>query len=257
MNLNELYKNKKVIITAHRGFSSKYPENSIIAFKKAVEVGTDLIEFDIRGTRENVPVILHDSVIDKISNGTGSSSEYLLKEIKQFDFSYNRNGQSGERWGSSPIRIATFKEALETIPANIGLNIQIKDTNPALLKEVCSLFHNYNLYNRAYLTMSTFQDAEQVKNLNSDIEVCILERKKPLTMEILKRMKEFGCRYLQPLRKDVNPELCRIIKEMGFHANMYYSNTDSDNRKYIAFGMQGILTDYPDILFTTIKSMSG
>lgn len=255
MNLNELYKRQKVVITAHRGFSSKYPENSIIAFKKAVEAGTDLIEFDIRRTRENIPIILHDSVIDKISNGTGLASGYLLKEIKQFNFSYNRNGQSSNRWGNKPIRIATFKEVLEAIPANIGLNIQIKDTNPELLKEVCSLFHISNLYNRAYLTMSTFKDAEQVKTINPDIEVCILERKKPLTMKILKRMKEFGCRYLQPLRKDVNTELCRLIKEMGFYANMFYSNTDSDNRKYISFGMQGILTDSPDILFDTIKNI--
>ena len=48
---------------------------------------------------------------------------------------------------------------------------------------------------------------------------------------------------------------CRWVKELGLYANMFYSNTDEDNRKYIGYGLQGILTDRPDILLRTIRDM--
>ena len=61
----------KVVITAHRGFSGQYPENTILAFEKALDLGVDLIEFDLYGSKDNVPVVLHDRTLDRTSNGTG------------------------------------------------------------------------------------------------------------------------------------------------------------------------------------------
>ena len=138
----------------------------------------------------------------------------------------------------------------------MGLNIQIKETDPPLLEEVCRLFHAHELYQRAYLTMSTFEDAEKVRKINGRIEVCLLERKKALDRDMLKQMKAFGCRYLQPHRRDVTPELCSQIREMEFYANMFFSNTDEDNRRFISWGMQGIMTDAPDVLLRTIQTLS-
>jgi glycerophosphoryl diester phosphodiesterase len=174
---------------------------------------------------------------------------FSLEELKAFDF-----GQVAD--DSSKIEIPTFKEALETIPESMGLNIQIKEADLPLLEEVCRLFDLHDLYRRAYLTMSTFEDAEKLQKINERIELCILERKKTLDQELLKKMAAFGCAYLQPHRRDVTPELCAMIRETGFHANMFYSNTDEDNRRYIAWGMQGIMTDAPDILLETIKTLS-
>jgi hypothetical protein len=68
-------------------------------------------------------------------------------------------------------------------------------------------------------------------------------------------MRAFGCRFLQPHRRDVTPQLCRQIREMGSCANLFYSNTDQDNRRFIGYGIQGILTDAPDILVRTIKNL--
>ena len=137
----------------------------------------------------------------------------------------------------------------------MGLNIQVKEADPPLLDRICGLFHRYDLYRRAHLTLSTFTAAEGVRRINPRIDLCVLERKQTLNADMLQRMKEFGCRFLQPHRRDVNSELCLRIREMGFLANMYYSNTDADNRRYIGFGMQGILTDSPDILVQTIKDL--
>lgn len=280
MILEQLYQDaNRIVVTAHRGFCSRYPENTLLAFEKAAEIGSDLIEFDIRGTRERLPVILHDATVDRTSNGAGSVGDFSLEELKELDFSKiatitnagdlpegsckspkgsckSPKGSYKSPKGSQKTEIPTFREALEAIPESVGLNIQIKETDSPLLDEVCLLFDSHNLCQRAYLTMSTFEDAEKVRKINRRIEICILERKKALDEDMLKQMKAFGCRYLQPHRRDVTPALCSRIREMGFYANMFHSNTDEDNRRFISWGMQGIMTDAPDVLLQTIQTLS-
>ena len=244
MVLEELYKDPgKIVVTAHRGFSGLYPENTLVAFQAAVDIGADIIEFDIRGTRDRVPVISHDPTVDRRSNGSGAVADHSYEELRRLDFS----GGSG-----AGIPIPTFEEALAAIPSSLGLNIQVKETEPDLLEQICELYHRADLYRRGYLTLSTFDGAEAVRSIDPRVELCILERKQTLNGRLIRRMKDFGCRFLQPHRRDMTPELCDEIRESGLFANVFYSNSDADNRLFIGYGIRGILTDRPDILIETI-----
>ena len=254
--LSDLYQDpRRIVVTAHRGFSGKYPENTIPAFLAADKAGADIVEFDLRGSRERIPVVLHDPLLQRTSDGTGNVGDYSLAQLKELDFSccWKQGDNDPRLLGSSTkVPIPTFEETLEAIPESLGLNIQVKETDTPLLERICSVFDKYVLYERAYLTVSTFADAEAVRRTNPKIGLCVLERKLPLDMTMLRRIQAFGCRFLQPHRRDVTPQLCRRIREMGFWANLFYSNTDQDNRRFIGYGIQGILTDFPDILVQTI-----
>ena len=257
--LSDLYQDpRRIVVTAHRGFSGKYPENTIPAFVAAGEAGADIVEFDLRGSRERIPVVLHDSLLQRTSDGTGNVGDYSLARLKELDFScrWNQGDNDPLLPGSTAkVQLPTFEEALQSIPASLGLNIQVKETDPPLLERICDVFDKYMLYKRAYLTMSTFADAEAARRINPQIGLCVLERGLPLDIPMLRRMQAFGCRFLQPHRRDVTPQLCLHIKEMGFWANLFYSNTDRDNRRFLALGIQGILTDFPDILVQTIGDL--
>jgi glycerophosphoryl diester phosphodiesterase len=257
--LSDLYlDSRRIVVTAHRGFSAKYPENTIPAFIAAVETGADIIEFDLRGTRDRIPVVLHDPHLRRTSDGSGNVGDYSLTQLKEMDFSYRWKQESNDPLllgSSTRVPIPTFEETLGSIPGSVGLNIQAKEADPLLLDRICSVFDRYDLYQRAYLTVSTFSDAEAVRRINPKLELCVLERKLPLDLTMLRRMRAFGCRFLQPHRRDVTPQLCRQIREMGSCANLFYSNTDQDNRRFIGYGIQGILTDAPDILVRTIKNL--
>ncbi|MEE9308645.1 MAG: glycerophosphodiester phosphodiesterase family protein [Spirochaetia bacterium] len=257
--LSDLYLDpRRIVVTAHRGFSAKYPENTIPAFIAAVESGADIIEFDLRGTRDRIPVVLHDPHLQHTSDGSGNVGDYSLTQLKEMDFSYHwkQGGNDPLLLGSTTrVPIPTFEESLQAIPESVGLNIQVKETEAHLVGTICGLFDSYDLYKRAYLTVSTFPDAAAVRGMNPKIDLCVLERKFPLDYTMLQRMKEFGCRFLQPHRRDVTSQLCRRIREMGFWANLFYSNTDQDNRRFIGYGIQGILTDAPDILIHTIRDL--
>ena len=74
-----------VRVVAHRGFSGIYPENTEIAFRRALELGVDTIEFDLRLTYDNHLVAIHDPTVDRTSDGSGAVSELTLEEIKALD----------------------------------------------------------------------------------------------------------------------------------------------------------------------------
>ena len=257
-NLTKLYENpEKIVVTAHRGLSGRYPENTLPAFQAAVELGVDIIEFDVRGARDRTPVVLHDATLDRTTDGTGSPGDYSVAELQQHNASYwegdHVTGRRLSRAARPDVSIPTFEEVLRQMKGKVGFNIQVYETDPPLLSAVCRLYDAYDLYQDGYLTVSTHADAEKVRRLNPRIELCVLETQGHMGPQELRRYKHFGCRFVQPRRDDVTPSFCRHVKDLGLFANMFYSNTDEDNRRFIGYGIQGILTDYPDVLLDTLR----
>ena len=107
---------------AHRGFSRLYPENTALAFEKAVEAGADGIELDVHLTKDNAVVVIHDESIDRTSDGTGFLCDLTLEELKQFDF-------SGKHRGKIPKQeILTLDEYFALMrPYSILTNIRVEN----------------------------------------------------------------------------------------------------------------------------------
>ena len=104
--------NKNPLIWAHRGASGSAPENTLVAFQRAIDLGADGIELDVQITKDGELVVCHDEKIDRTSNGKGWLKDYTLEELKQFDFN-----QQFPEYGYQ--QIPTMKEVLELIkPTN-------------------------------------------------------------------------------------------------------------------------------------------
>ena len=89
MSLDDIYSNpNRVAVTAHRGFSGRYPENTLPTFLAAVALGVDLLEFDLRGTKDGVPSVLHDATFERTAAQPGTPADYTLDEINSFEASY-------------------------------------------------------------------------------------------------------------------------------------------------------------------------
>ena len=94
---------------AHRGFSGKYPENTMLAFEKAVEAGADGIELDVHFSKDGELVVIHDERIDRTCDASGFVRDYTLKELQSFDASAGFKGIYGFN------RIPTLREYFEFI----------------------------------------------------------------------------------------------------------------------------------------------
>jgi glycerophosphoryl diester phosphodiesterase len=259
MNLAELFESKEIVITAHRGFSGKYPENTILSLEKAVEIGADVIEFDLRSTSDSVPVVLHDETIDRTSNGSGEVWRHTHDELRGLNFSMFVGTHDTKYRRDTPavdgLTIPTFKEVLDAFAHKTCMNIQVYRNSDDSLAKICRLYDQFDLYETAYLTMSTYKDASRVRAINPRIELCVLERAHPMDEASLRKQKEFGLTYIQPTWRDVTPELCEVARKLGLRSSMFFSNTDEDTRKYIGYGQQGIMTDCPDIVLRTLDTL--
>ena len=107
---------------AHRGFSGKYPENTLLAFSKAIEEGVDGIENDVHLTKDGVLVVMHDELVDRTTNGKGYIKDKTYEELAQLDASY-----IFKEYG--PQKVPTLREYLELVKdTDIITNIELKTT---------------------------------------------------------------------------------------------------------------------------------
>ena len=108
------------VIIAHRGSSASAPENTMAAFRRAAEEGADMIELDVRMSRDGHLVVHHDRKLGRTSNGRGRVVDLRLDELRRFD--------AGSWFGRSFAgeRILLLEEVLEWLPSPMGLNIEVK-----------------------------------------------------------------------------------------------------------------------------------
>lgn len=108
-------------IFAHRGYSGKYPENTILAFKKALDIGVDGIELDVHKSKDGKLVVIHDEDIKRTFDGEGLIKDYTLKELQDFkckDLKFFNNEE---------CKICTLEDVIKLIKnENITLNIEAK-----------------------------------------------------------------------------------------------------------------------------------
>jgi glycerophosphoryl diester phosphodiesterase len=109
-----------ILKIAHRGYSEKYPENTLPAFEAALGAGAHMIELDVHLTRDQKLVVIHDDYIDRTSNGTGRVGDMNLSALRKFDYSYRFR----ERGACS---IPLLEEVIDLVRGRAMLNIEIKN----------------------------------------------------------------------------------------------------------------------------------
>ncbi|AHL21707.1 glycerophosphodiester phosphodiesterase family protein [Thermococcus nautili] len=109
-----MWESDRVIVLGHRGCMGKLPENSLLAFKKAVEAGADGVELDVWLTKDGKVVVMHDETIDRTSDMSGRQKDMTLEELKKADIGL------GER-------IPTLEEVFEALPDDALINVELKD----------------------------------------------------------------------------------------------------------------------------------
>lgn len=229
-------------IYAHRGYSAKYPENTLIAFAKALEYNADGIECDIQLTKDSVPVIIHDEKIDRTSNGTGFVKDYTYQELLSFDFAHYKPGDYGK------LPIMTLRELLVLISdaqKSITLNIELKNDHFAyngmeeiILNEV-KVFEDdieiiYSSFNHSSLKLikelqPTAQTAALVENERDDL------------ITYLKTLKVDG---IHPSILILDEEIIQELIANHIYVNVYTINDAALAQRLADNKVAGVFTDY-------------
>src|SRR5918994_6298404 len=124
---NRTVKGEWPVNLAHRGASALAPENTIDAFRLAVEAGAGGLELDVHMTRDGHIVVIHDATVDRTTNGSGAVSEMTLAKLRGFDagHTFSPDGDPTRPYRGKGVRVPTLVEILEEFP-ELPVNIEIK-----------------------------------------------------------------------------------------------------------------------------------
>lgn len=231
------------IIIAHRGASAYAPENTMAAFRKAVELSADGIEFDVKCTKDGQMIIIHDQTLDRTTDGNGRVVEKTYDELKEFDAGSFFSSDFHEE------KIPLLQDVLEEFSKKLLINIEL--TNYASISDglaqkaallvkkmgieksvIFSSFHPYNLLiTRRFLP---------------DVPVAILAL--PGKSGWLARssfMRWLSPEFIHPYFTDVNLAFTKKQHKKDRKVNVWTVNTESEIREMILANVDGIITDDP------------
>ncbi|MCL2299981.1 MAG: glycerophosphodiester phosphodiesterase [Firmicutes bacterium] len=130
---------ERPLIAGHRGYKARYPENTMLGFRKARELGVDMLEIDLRLSRDGHLVLIHDATLDRTTDGTGRAESYTLGELLRLDAGL------GER-------IPVFEEFLDWAQGTgLLLNVEIKTRTHETVDKAAALLEQYRMAQRGVI----------------------------------------------------------------------------------------------------------
>ncbi len=234
----------KILLTGHRGAPYLAPENTLPSFLKAIEIGVDYIELDVRLTKDGIPVVIHDPTVNRTTNGTGYVSLFTYENLKKLDagswFSKEYKG----------LRIPSLREALEFIDGRVITIIELKEDG--IEGKVIEILEELGLKYKAII--ASF-DLKRIK------EVRILAPSIPTTAITVDFNDSFLQSALSALANRIainisslNPKIVRQIHLHGLTVDTWVINDITTARKVIDMGIDVITSDRPELIRQILNS---
>lgn len=222
------------LIIAHRGASGYALENSLAAFRKAVELNADMIELDVFTLKDGQVVCFHDDDLQRLTGVEGKITDYTLAELNQLTL-------------TDGSRIPLLFDAMKVMDKQVRLNVELKGPGTAeptyrILQEFIR-DHGWKLED---FHISSFRHDELriMRELDERIEIGILPHGSPL--EALEVGKEINAHSINAYYDSLNPEIVAKIHDAGFKIYAWTVNNHVDIRKLLDLGIDGFITNYPD-----------
>ena len=232
-------------IFAHRGFSSKYPENTMLAFKKAEEIGASGIEIDIQLSKDKEIVICHDEDITRTSNGSGFIKDLSINQLKEFSFHNNFNQYVNRK----DTKIPSLEEFFTWLKTNeLEINIELK-TNifpyPSLVDQCLEMIEKSNLEDRIILSSFNHQTIAQAKAKNPSIRCGLLSSNTLINPH--KYCKENNIEFYHPSYYALEANTFKQFKQAGIGLNIWTVDDKDKIKRLVEEDVYGIITNVPDL----------
>jgi len=228
-----------LILEAHRGYSGRYPENTLLAFRQAIEAGAASIELDIHVSSDSELVVIHDTTVDRTSTGRGPVAEHSLSQLAQLDAgSWKDAAFAGEK-------IPSLEEALAlTLESNVYFNVEVKKFAGGLrdAERLCALLCRYAPRGGSHMVSSFDLEALlQVRQANNKVPLAIIGSRgdKLLAAAIKHDFPWIHCHY-----KDVGRDLVYAAHRQNIKVNIWTFDQPAGLQHYIRLGVDKVCTNY-------------
>ena len=248
----DLTKERRIIMSkifAHRGFSGKYPENTMLAFEKAVEIGVDGIAMDVHLTKDNVLVIIHDEDIKRTCDGEGLVRDMTYEELKKFDASATFRGV----YGFSGI--PTLREYFELVKdTDIITNIELKTgifEYPTIEQRTIDMIREYGLEDKIILSSFNHFTVKRCEAIAPEIKRGFLSESWLIDYGKYTAAQNVQCCH--PIHCNLSKEVVDEMHAAGCEINTWTVNEYADIERLSALGVDALIGNFPDRMIEKLR----
>ena len=230
-------------VIAHRGAHIGIPENTLAAYQKAIDLGCDFVEIDVRTTKDGHYVSIHNKDVDAYTkDATGLVEDFTLAELQALDI----GSRVDPKWKNE--RVPTFEDILKLCQGKIGIYLDLKN---APIPPLLELIHKYDMA-RNIVWYSSWKELEMLQEL---CPTCI-PMPDPGTVKMLPKLfKRFeGVQVVSPVWRNFSKEIVDLSHNEK--AMVFVDEGDSDPNEWalaLSWGTDGIQTDDPEALIKFMK----
>jgi len=253
------------LVIAHQGGDGVWPGDTMFAFEQAVAIGSDVLEMDAHITKDGEIVLMHDETVDDTTDGTGLIEELTLAEIKQLDAAYEWSIDEGKTfpYRGQGIQVPTLRELFEKFP-NMRYLIEIKLTNNPIDKPFCDLIREYNMQEK--VIVGSFHDEAMAQfratcpevatsGSRGEVTAYVILGKLFLGGFVVPEYQSLQVPWEKSESKGIPIMTARFIREAhakNLHVEPWTVNDPELMKRYIEWGVDGIITDRPDLMIEVL-----
>ena len=240
-------KGNRPLLLAHRGARKLAPENTLAAFKKAIDLGFDGVELDVVMTKDRVPVVFHGNDLSHSTRATGNIHETLSYDIEKIDagalFSPRFEGE----------RIPTLASALDLFSkSDIFVNIELKSqphTTSGMEENVANMIHFYQLSDRVLISSFSPLMLKRFNRIAPNIPTALLVGPHPFfLLKTLLFANMLNISAVNPYFQYTSKRLMSFAENREWDVFVWTVNTKQEYRRAIELGVHGIITDEPELI---------
>jgi glycerophosphoryl diester phosphodiesterase len=255
---------KRPMVIAHQGGDGIRPSETMMAYENAAALKVDVLEMDIHATSDGVIVLMHDAKVDRTTDGTGEIKKMTVAQIKELDAAYwwspgvdtKRNQPGPYPYRGQGAKVLTLKEMFQKFPA-YRMNIEIKQVEPSMGSAFCNLIRDHNMSDKVLVASFHQQAMDDFRRACPDVATSATQNETTIFFAVNTLF--LTPAYTPPTQSLQVPEYSSGLhvltqgfvdgarsRKMETHA--WTINKEEDMKRILSLGVDGIITDYPDVL---------
>lgn len=229
---------RRFLIIGHRGAKAYETENSLASFRKAVDMTAEMIEFDVRGSKDGKVVVMHDASINRVAKLKGIVSKMNFRELLTAPLK-----------NSEPI--PSLEQVFRELRHKCLMNVEIKSKH--IEKEVVRLISKYRMRRKVIVSSSDVEILRHVKKVDKRVRIALIcMRFNEKNVELAQHL---GCHSIHPHNRKLTPSIVAYAHIKGMRVYPWTVNGIHELQHLVKIAADGVITDKPDVMRKSLRKV--
>lgn len=257
------FNSTEFMVIAHRGGRSLGPENTLYTYRRAMDMGVDVIEIDVQLTKDKRLAVIHDKTVDRTTNGSGTVESYKLADLQKLDAGYRWSANKANTFPlrGQGIKIPSLTEVFQEFP-QMRINIEIKDPKAAIITSICQTIQDHDMSPKVMIASFNAGALKKFRSICPAVATSAGASEAILFYALQKmRLESAYSPVAQALQvpqaygdlQVVTKRFIEAAHARNLKIHVWTVNSVDSMNTLLQVGVDGIMTDYPQRLLEIMK----